>query len=235
MANEKKDDLAARERMYMDPTKLEDEENARKAAAPKGLSQADIDKMSYSEAFKHFRGQGSGTKFTWRGSKQAAYKKGEEPESLKKSAAAPKPAAPKPAAPRAAFGPTTRAAVGPTKERAAAATATAATNATRSNRTSSDAATRMRQAEADWKAAKGQPTPSLRQVTAADVPNVQYNPSAFERGLNMDPSIRAITGMAKGGSVESNAMIKKEIGFMQKKGAPKSMIKHEKAERKGGR
>jgi len=211
---------------------------AEKPQGSKGLSQADIDKMSYGEAFRHFRGQGSGTKFTWRGSKQAAYKKGEEPESLKKSAAAPKPAAakteaPKPAAPRAAFGPTTRAAVGPTKERAAAATATAATNATRSNRTSSDVATRMRQAEADWKAAKGQPTPSLRQVTAADVPNVRYNPSAFERGLNMDPSIRAITGMAKGGSVESNAMIKKEIGFMQKKGAPKSMIKHEKAEAKG--
>ena len=39
--------------------------------------------------------------------------------------------------------------------------------------------------------------------------------------------------MAKGGSVESKAMIKKEIGFMQKKGAPKSMIKHEKAEAKG--
>ena len=35
--------------------------------------------MSYSEAFKHFRDQGAGTKFTWRGSKQAAYKKGEEP------------------------------------------------------------------------------------------------------------------------------------------------------------
>ena len=29
---------------------------------------------------------------------------------------------------------------------------------------------------------------------------------------------------------ESKAMAKKEISFMQKKGAPKSMIKHEKAE-----
>ena len=31
---------------------------------------------------------------------------------------------------------------------------------------------------------------------------------------------------------ESKAMMKKEIAFMQKKGAPKSMIKHEKAEAK---
>lgn len=36
---------------------------------------------------------------------------------------------------------------------------------------------------------------------------------------------------------ESKAMVKKEIGFMKKKGAPKSMIKHEMAEagmKKGG-
>jgi hypothetical protein len=38
---------------------------------------------------------------------------------------------------------------------------------------------------------------------------------------------------AKGGTVESKSMMKKEIGFMKKKGAPKSMIKHEKAEAKG--
>lgn len=39
---------------------------------------------------------------------------------------------------------------------------------------------------------------------------------------------------ARGGDVaESKAMMKKEIAFMQKKGAPKSMIKHEKAEAKG--
>ena len=36
-------------------------------------------------------------------------------------------------------------------------------------------------------------------------------------------------GMAK----QSKAMVKKEIEFMKKKGAPKSMIKHEKAEAKG--
>ena len=32
---------------------------------------------------------------------------------------------------------------------------------------------------------------------------------------------------------ESKAMMKKEIGFMKAKGAPKSMIKHEEAEMKG--
>jgi hypothetical protein len=38
---------------------------------------------------------------------------------------------------------------------------------------------------------------------------------------------------AEGGSVESKAMMKKEIGFMKAKGAPKSMVKHEMAEAKG--
>ena len=42
----------------------------------------------------------------------------------------------------------------------------------------------------------------------------------------------------KGGEMkESKAMAKKEISFMEKKGAPKSMVKHEKAEygmKKGG-
>lgn len=44
---------------------------------------------------------------------------------------------------------------------------------------------------------------------------------------------------AGGGEMkESKAMAKKEIAFMEKKGAPKSMIKHEKAEygmKKGGK
>lgn len=39
---------------------------------------------------------------------------------------------------------------------------------------------------------------------------------------------------ARGGDMkESKAMVKKEIGFMKKAGAPKSMIKHEEAEAKG--
>jgi hypothetical protein len=40
-----------------------------------------------------------------------------------------------------------------------------------------------------------------------------------------------------GGMAESKEMVKKEIGFMKKKGAPKSMVKHEMAEagmKKGG-
>lgn len=38
----------------------------------------------------------------------------------------------------------------------------------------------------------------------------------------------------EGGAMkESKAMVKKEIGFMKKAGAPKSMIKHEEAEAKG--
>jgi hypothetical protein len=39
---------------------------------------------------------------------------------------------------------------------------------------------------------------------------------------------------SKGGEMkESKAMVKKEVDFMKKKGAPKSMIKHEKAEMMG--
>jgi len=39
---------------------------------------------------------------------------------------------------------------------------------------------------------------------------------------------------ARGGEMaESKAMIKKEIGFMKKAGAPKSMVKHEESEMKG--
>ena len=39
---------------------------------------------------------------------------------------------------------------------------------------------------------------------------------------------------SKGGDMkESKAMMKKEVGFMKKAGAPKSMIKHEKAEAMG--
>ena len=46
--------------------------------------------------------------------------------------------------------------------------------------------------------------------------------------------------MKKGGEMkESKAMVKKEVEFMKKKGAPKSMVKHEAAEmatmKKGGK
>lgn len=55
----------------------------------------------------------------------------------------------------------------------------------------------------------------------------------------LDMPYESIKTKAQGGDVmkESKGMMKKEIAFMQKKGAPKSMIKHEKAEagmKKGG-
>ena len=43
-----------------------------------------------------------------------------------------------------------------------------------------------------------------------------------------------ISKKAKGGEMkESKAMMKKEVSFMKKKGAPKSMVKHEEAEMAG--
>ena len=48
-----------------------------------------------------------------------------------------------------------------------------------------------------------------------------------------DKKRKAISGMKKGGMAESKAMMKKEVSFMKKKGAPKSMLKHEMAEMKG--
>jgi hypothetical protein len=40
-------------------------------------------------------------------------------------------------------------------------------------------------------------------------------------------STRKVAGFNGGGMAESKAMMKKEVDFMKKKGAPKSMIKHE--------
>ena len=51
----------------------------------------------------------------------------------------------------------------------------------------------------------------------------------------LDMPFHAVKIKAQGGSVmkESKAMMKKEVAFMKKKGAPKSMIKHEMKEAKG--
>ena len=43
-------------------------------------------------------------------------------------------------------------------------------------------------------------------------------------------AMMATSGMKKGGRAESKEMMKKEVAFMKKKGAPKSMIRHEEAE-----
>lgn len=48
-----------------------------------------------------------------------------------------------------------------------------------------------------------------------------------------DSDASNLDGMKKGGKVEPKAMMKKEIEFFKKKGAPKSMIKHEEKEAKG--
>lgn len=50
----------------------------------------------------------------------------------------------------------------------------------------------------------------------------------------MVPGMRGMPMMKKGGKVkESKSMMKKEVAFMKKKGAPKSMVKHEEAEMEG--
>lgn len=72
-----------------------------------------------------------------------------------------------------------------------------------------------------------------------------HNP-AFAKKVGIPPKVakeysKESKGMTfrKGGEMkkESKAMAKKEVAFMEKKGAPKSMVKHEKAEyglKKGG-
>lgn len=73
---------------------------------------------------------------------------------------------------------------------------------------------------------------------------IAHSPSfAKKAGVPMSVGKEFVTAdkgkkFSKGGEMkESKAMAKKEVAFMEKKGAPKSMIKHEKAEygmKKGG-
>ena len=73
---------------------------------------------------------------------------------------------------------------------------------------------------------------------------VAHSPSFAKKvGIPQSVGKKFETHKAKGGALkesemaESKKMAKKEISFMEKKGAPKSMIKHEKAEygmKKGG-
>ena len=55
---------------------------------------------------------------------------------------------------------------------------------------------------------------------------------AFAKKVGVPQSVGKEFSKSGGGEVkkESKAMAKKEVSFMQKKGAPKSMIKHEKEE-----
>lgn len=62
---------------------------------------------------------------------------------------------------------------------------------------------------------------------------------AFAKKVGVPQSVGKEFSKSGGGEVkkESKAMAKKEVAFMQKKGAPKEMVKHEKAEyglKKGG-
>jgi hypothetical protein len=56
---------------------------------------------------------------------------------------------------------------------------------------------------------------------------VSNNP-AFAKKVNVPQSVGKEFSESKGGPVkESKAMVGKELSFMKKKGAPKSMVKHE--------
>lgn len=56
----------------------------------------------------------------------------------------------------------------------------------------------------------------------------------FAKKVGVPQSVGREFSQSGGGQVkESKAMMKKEVSFMKKKGAPKSMIKHEMAEAKG--
>jgi hypothetical protein len=59
---------------------------------------------------------------------------------------------------------------------------------------------------------------------------VAHSPK-FAKKVGVPQSVGREFSKKEGGPVkESKAMVKKELEFMKKKGAPKSMIKHEKAE-----
>ena len=61
---------------------------------------------------------------------------------------------------------------------------------------------------------------------------VAHNPS-FAKKAGVPQSVGREFTKKEGGMAESKAMMKKEVSFMKKKGAPKSMIKHEESEMKG--
>jgi hypothetical protein len=61
---------------------------------------------------------------------------------------------------------------------------------------------------------------------------VAHNP-AFAKKAGVPQSVGKEFTKSGGGMAESKKMVKEEVAFMKKKGAPKAMIKHEKAEMKG--
>lgn len=61
---------------------------------------------------------------------------------------------------------------------------------------------------------------------------VAHNP-AFAKKAGVPQSVGKEFTKAGGGMAESKKMVGKEVAFMKKKGAPKSMIKHEESEMAG--
>ena len=62
---------------------------------------------------------------------------------------------------------------------------------------------------------------------------VAHSPS-FAKKVGVPQSVGREYSKAKGGEMaESKQMMRKEVAFMKKKGAPQSMVKHEEAEAKG--
>lgn len=61
---------------------------------------------------------------------------------------------------------------------------------------------------------------------------VAHNP-AFAKKAGVPQSVGKEFTKSGGGMAESKKMVGKEVAFMKKKGAPKSMIKHEESEMKG--
>lgn len=61
---------------------------------------------------------------------------------------------------------------------------------------------------------------------------VAHNPK-FAKKVGVPTSVGKEFTKSGGGMAESKAMVKKEVSFMKKKGAPKSMIAHEKGEMMG--
>ena len=73
--------------------------------------------------------------------------------------------------------------------------------------------------------------PSVSKKQERFMQAVAHNP-AFAKKAGVPQAVGTEFTKAGGGMAESKAMVKKEVSFMKKKGAPKSMIKHEEGEMK---
>jgi hypothetical protein len=199
---------------------------------------------TFAEEFKKARAKGAGTVFDWKGQKIAAYRAGEEPKSWKKGEEEPKKEEPKKEEPKKEASKSESKATPPRSTTQAETNRTIAetalANARRMNQRREEAAMTPEQ---KYQRTVGENVAAYgrRQQQMAS-PNMeaakQFSKLAAQGGPMAEyyrEQAKKFSGetFAKGGSVESKSMMKKEIGFMKKKGAPKSMIKHEMAEAKG--